>query len=149
MKKIIASVLVALSLASSVVADSKVTSIGIAEDYGLGLSMQFMKTLDLSVGHAGAGVDFIFYRYNFMPKSKFFSKRPMNFYVAGGGGYVWQNFGGMSEGVIVRVPVGVNWEFHEKWVLHASTAPALNFQKNKNNELTSTVIGTIGVRYLF
>ncbi len=132
-------------------------AIGAAEDYGFGVTMQFKKMIDVSVGHAGAGADFIFFRYNFMPQSKFFSKKPLNFYVGGGVGYVWDNkFAGMSRGLILRTPVGADWRFHNKWSVYISASPALNLQQEytKNNVIYDKrtkflVMGTIGIRYLF
>ena len=132
-------------------------AIGMAEDYGLGLTMQFKKMIDVSVGHAGVGVDFIFFRYNFMEKSKFFSKRPMNFYVAGGGGYVWdKNFAGMRQGAIARLPIGADWQFARKWSVYLSASPAVNFQKEydeggvtHDRDTKFLVMGTLGIRFLF
>jgi hypothetical protein len=155
-KRILISMLFALGLMTAVnAAETSVTSssshrfaIGAAEDYGFGVTMQFDKMIDFSVGHAGTGADFIFYRYPFMPKSKFFSKKPLNFYVGGGLGYVWDdNFAGMKKGAVVRAPLGADWTFHPHWSVYASASPALNFKEDSGTSFI--VIGTIGIRYLF
>ena len=173
MKKILLTVLLTLGLSTAAIAENPAKegeytapdsstmdfsgdydfAIGIAEDYGLGLTMQFKKRIDVSVGHAGAGVDFIFFRYNFMPNSKFFSKRPMNFYVAGGAGYVWDtNFAGMRQGAIARLPLGADWQFARKWSVYLSYSPVINFQKenaNGDRDTTFENMGTLGIRFLF
>ncbi len=132
-------------------------AIGVAEDYGLGLTMQFKKLIDVSVGHAGAGADFIFFRYQFLKDSKFFSKKPLNFYVGAGAGYVWADtFAGMRKGAVIRTPIGADWQFHRTWSVYLSASPAVNFQQEytKNNvtvkrDTDFLLIGTIGIRYLF
>jgi len=133
-------------------------ALGMAEDYGLGVTLQLNHLVDLSLGHAGVGADFIFFRYAFMPRSKFFSKRPLDFYVGGGLGYVWDSgFAGMREGLILRTPVGAEWKFHKKWAAYLSAAPAINFQnEQKSNGVVTVdsgpeliVMGTVGIRYLF
>jgi len=165
MRKVLLLALLIAGLSTAAVAEGAATAtdargfaIGVAEDYGFGLSMQFNNRIDVSVGHAGAGADFIIYRYNFMPESKFFSTKPMNFYVGAGGGYIWDDsFAGMKRGGIVRAPIGADWQFHRKWAVHLSASPALNFQQEQTkNGVVSVkrgtefvVIGTIGIRYLF
>ena len=178
MKKVLLVALLTLGLSTAAVAENPATegtytapdastldfsgdydfAIGVAEDYGLGLTMQFKKMIDVSVGHAGAGADFIFYRYDFMPQSKFFSKKPLSFYVGGGAGYVWDdNFAGMRQGWILRTPVGADWRFHNKWSVYLSASPALNLQQEQTQNGVVTVdkgteflvMGTIGIRYLF
>jgi len=178
MKKILLGALLTLGLSTTAVAENPATegtytapdastldfsgdydfAIGVAEDYGFGLTMQFKKMIDVSVGHAGAGADFIFFRYKFMENSKFFSKKPLNFYVGGGAAYVWdESYAGMKEGVILRAPIGVDWQFANKWGVYLSASPALNLrsEQTKNGIVTQDketkflVIGTIGIRYLF
>jgi len=123
-------------------------AIGAAQDYGFGVTMQFGRMIDLSVGNAGTGVDYIITRYPFMPTSKFFSKRPLNFYVGAGLGYIWNDsFAGMKKGVVVRAPLGVDWTFHPHWSVYGSAAPALNFKQESGTNFS--VMGTIGIRYLF
>ena len=159
MKKILFIMLLALGLSTVAMAAGPAKksndynfAMGIAEDYGLGLTMQFKKRIDVSIGHAGVGADFIFFRYNFMKNSKFFSKRPLDFYLAGGGGYVWDNFAGMKEGAIARLPIGAHWQFARKWGVYLSYSPAINFQKATNSVSRDTrfvSMGTLGIRLLF
>jgi len=165
MKKVLLPVLLILGLSTAAFAegtasasDTRGFGIGVAEDYGFGLTMQLKNRIDISVGHAGAGADFIIYRYNFMPKSKFFSRKPMNFYVGAGGAYVWDDsYAGMKKGGIVRAPIGADWQFHRRWAVYLSASPALNFRQEQTNngvvsvkrETTFVVIGSIGIRYLF
>ena len=138
-------------------------AIGANVDYGPGLTMQFKKMIDVSIGIDGAGADFIFFRYDFMPNSRFFSKRPLNFYVGGGLGYVWEddingnNGHGLNvpnKGLVLRTPIGVDWRFHNKWAVYLSAAPLLNFEadtaaNNNNGDVEFDVMGTVGIRYLF
>ena len=133
-------------------------ALGANIDYGLGLSMQFKKMIDVSVGHAGIGADFLFFRYDFMPRSKYFSKRPLSFYIGGGLGYFWDDkFSNMREGLVVRTPIGADWRFDKEWAVYLSASPSINFQEEqtKNRVITHSkenefsVMGTVGIRYLF
>jgi hypothetical protein len=130
-------------------------AIGVAEDYGFGLTMQFKKMIDVSVGHAGVGADFIFFRYNFMEKSKFFSTKPLNFYVGGGAGYVWdEKYANLRKGLMFRTPIGADWQFANHWGVYLSAAPAINLEadtveNNNDGGAKFIVMGTIGIRYLF
>ncbi len=128
-------------------------ALGVAVDYGFGVSMEFKDVIDVSLGHAGIGADYKFFNYKFMPKSKYFSKRPLNFYIGGGLGYIWDDkFSNMREGFIVRTPIGADWQFDEKWSTYLSASPAINFQNaydNKSSDTKFIVIGTVGIRYNF
>ncbi len=138
-------------------------AIGAALDYGPGLTLQFKKMIDFSVGIDGLGADFIFFRYDFMPDSKFFSKRPLNFYVGGGAGYVWEEsnsgnnghgLGVPNRGVVLRTPIGADWRFHKKWAAYLSTSPLINFEEdtdanNNDGDVEFKVMGTVGIRYIF
>lgn len=138
-------------------------AIGAAVDYGPGLSMQFKKMIDLSIGIDGVGADFIFFRYDFMPNSRFFSKKPLNFYVGGGLGYVWEEanngrnnhgLGVPNKGLVLRTPIGADWRFHKKWAVYLSASPLINFGEdtdanNNNGDVKFKVMGTVGIRYLF
>jgi len=166
MKQVLLMVLLALGLSTTAIAADAAKkgapsnsarnynfAIGIAEDYGLGVTMQFKKRIDISLGHAGAGVDFLFFRLPFMKNSKFFSKRPLNFYMAGGGGYIWDaNFAGMRQGYMARLPLGADWQFARRWSVYLSYSPAINFQQayeSKPKDMKFVSIGTLGIRFLF
>jgi len=173
MKKVLVSSLISICLSTLAIADDPLDednfnipnsktlvlknksdfAVGVAVDYGVGVSMQYKKLVDVSLGHAGIGADYLFYRYNFMPRNKFFSKKPLNFYVGGGLGYFWKDeFMNMKEGVVVRTPVGADWKFHKEWAVYFSASPAVNFQKkqsNRDSKTQFTVMSTVGIRYLF
>ena len=175
MNKVLLAVLLTLGLSTAAIAENPATegtytapdastldfsgdydfAIGAAVDYNAGLTMQFKKMIDVSIGISGVGADFIFFRYDFMPESKFFSKKPMSFYVGGGLGYVWdEKYANMREGLILRTPIGADWQFHNKWAVYLSAAPAINFEKdtkhnNNDGDTKFIVIGTVGIRYLF
>ena len=174
MKKVLVSSLISVCLSTLAIADNPFSeenfnipngktlvmsnnksdfALGVAVDYGLGVSMQYKKVIDVSLGHAGIGTDYLFYRYNFMPRNQFFSKRPLSFYVGGGLGYFWKDeFMNMREGFVVRTPVGADWKFHKEWAVYFSASPAINFQKkqsNRDSKTKATVMGTVGIRYLF
>jgi len=182
-KKILLAALLILGLSTAVIAANPATegtytapdadtldfggdydfAIGAAVDYGPGLSMQFKKMIDVSIGIDGAGADFIFFRYDFMPDSKFFSKKPLNFYVGGGAGYVWEdgnngtNRHGLSvpnKGLVLRTPIGADWRFHDKWAVYLSASPLINFEadtdaNSNDGKAKFDVMGTVGIRYLF
>ena len=133
-------------------------ALGVAVDYGLGVSMEFKDVIDVSLGHAGIGADYKFFNYKFMPRSKYFSKRPLDFYIGAGLGYVWDDkFSKMREGFVMRTPIGADWQFDKEWSVYLSVSPAVNFQKEQtNNGVVTTkkdtefmVIGTVGIRYHF
>lgn len=132
-------------------------ALGAAVDYGFGVTMQFKKLIDLSVGTSGVGADFLFFRYQMMPKSKFFSRKPLSFYVGAGAGYVWDDkYAGLRKGAVIRAPIGADWQFAQKWSVYLSVSPTVNFQKayTKNNVTTDRdtdflVMGTVGIRFLF
>ena len=183
MKKILLISLLTLSLTTAAMAENPATegtytapdsstmdfsgdydfAIGGTVDYGPGLTMQFKKMIDVSIGIDGAGADFIFFRYDFMPNSKFFSKRPLNFYVGGGLGYVWEDsnngnnghgLGVPNKGLVLRTPIGADWRFHNKWAVYLSASPLLNFEadtaaNNNDGDIVFDVMGTVGIRYLF
>jgi len=183
MKQLLLSTLIVLGLSTSAFAGNLVTegsftapdsstldfsgdyafAIGGAVDYGPGLTIQFKKIIDLFIGIDGVGADFIFFRYDFMPKSKFFSKRPLNFYVGGGAGYVWETsanginrhgLGVPNKGLVLRTPIGADWRFHKKWGVYLSVAPLINFESdtsanNNDGSVKFDVMGTVGIRYLF
>jgi hypothetical protein len=197
MKKILLTTLLTLGLSTAAIAENPATegtyiapdsstldfssdydfAIGGALDYGVGVTMQFKKMIDVSIGHAGLGADFIFFRYQFMKNSKFFSKRPMNFYVGGGLGYIWEDGGtdynpngtpgttwtnddawfGLNQGLVLRTPIGADWTFANNWSAYLSASIALNFKQEQTTNGVVTresnvdflIMPTVGVRYLF
>lgn len=160
MNKILLSLLLTLGVSTSVMAENLLEfkgksdfALGVGIDYGLGVSMEFKEVIDLSLGHAGIGADYKFFNYKFMPKSKYFSKRPLNFYVGAGLGYVWaDDFSRMREGFVLRTPVGAKWKFDKDWSAYFSVSPAVNFQKETSKHKKDTdfiAIGTVGLRYHF
>ena len=182
-KKILLAALLMLGLSTSATAENPATegtytapgadtldfsgdydfAIGATIDYGPGLTMQFKKMIDVSIGIDGAGADFIFFRYDFMPNSKFFSKKPLSFYVGGGVGYVWEEgdkdnnghgLGVPNKGLVLRTPIGADWRFHDKWAVYLSASPLVNFEEdtdanNDDGDVEFKVMGTVGIRYLF
>lgn len=126
--------------------------VAIASDYGLSVNVQFGKSIEFIVGADGAGVDLAFWHYNLLPQSKFFSKRPLRFYAAGGLGYAWNDGNSIKEGTVIRVPLGADWKFAPKWSVYASLAPTVNFVKEQTNRDSSTdfeVMSNLGIRYHF
>ena len=127
--------------------------LGVNIDYGVGVVMGYKDIIDLSLGYAGTGIDFKFFNYKFMKKSKFFSKKPLNFYVGAGLGYIWDDkYSNLRKGFLIRTPIGVNWQFDKEWSCYISASPVVNFQKSYGNHSSDTdfsVMGTTGIRYLF
>ncbi|WP_019026492.1 hypothetical protein [Colwellia piezophila] len=126
--------------------------VAIASDYGLSVNVQFGNSIEFIVGADGAGVDLAFWHYNLLPQSKFFSKRPLKFYAAGGLGYAWNDGNSIKEGTVIRVPAGADWKFAPKWSVYASLAPTINFVKEQTNRDSSTdfeVMSNLGIRYHF
>jgi len=123
-----------------------------ALDYGLSVNVQFGKSFEFIVGTDGMGVDVAFWHYDLLPQSKFFSKRPLTFYVAGGAGYAWDDTNDIKEGFVVRVPAGADWKFAPKWSVYASFAPAINFVKeqgNRDSDVELQLMSNLGIRYHF
>jgi len=127
--------------------------LGVNIDYGFGAVMGYKDTVDLSLGYAGTGVDFKFFNYKFMKKNNFFAKRPLNFYVGAGLGYIWDDkYSNLRKGLLIRTPIGANWQFDKKWSCYISASPVVNFQESNGNHSSDTdlsVMGTTGIRYLF
>jgi len=178
MKSIMAGMIIMLSLSSSLFATDIIEegefivpnektldfsenfsiAAGVSADYGLGASIELKDVIDISLGHAGIGFDYKFYRYDFMPRSRFFLRKPLYFYASGGFGYLWgEKFGASRQGFLVRASVGANWNFIDKWSLFMATSPAINFQQEyKEHGVVKTesgtvliVMGTVGIRYRF
>lgn len=123
-----------------------------AFDYGLSVNVQFGNSFEFIIGSDGMGVDVAFWHYNLLPQNKFFAKRPLTFYVAGGAGYAWNNTNGLKEGFVVRAPAGADWKFAPKWSVYASLAPAINFVKEQTNRDSSVdlqLTSNLGIRYHF
>ena len=128
-------------------------TLGANIDYGLGVVMGYKDMVDLSLGYAGTGVDFKFFNYQFMKKNKFLSKRPLNFYIGAGVGYIWDDkYSNLRKGFLIRTPIGVNWKFDKEWSCYISASPVVNFQESHGNHSSDTdfsVMGTTGIRYHF
>jgi len=124
-----------------------------AHDYGLSVNVQFGNTFEFIVGSDGMGVDVAFWHYNLLPENKFFAKRPLTFYVAGGAGYAWDDTNGVKEGFVARAPVGADWKFAPSWSVYASLAPTINFVKKhepyRDSSVDFKVMSTLGIRYHF
>lgn len=135
---------------------SKITVAG-AFDYGLSVNVQFNNSLELIAGTDGIGADVAFWHYDLLPQNKFFAKRPLTFYAAGGLGYAWSDTNGVLEGGVVRAPIGADWLFAPKWSVYASLAPTINFVKEqkshgikyRDSDVSLQVMSTVGIRYHF
>ena len=127
--------------------------LGVNIDYGVGAVMGYKDTIDLSLGYAGTGIDFKFFNYRFMKKSKFFSKKPLNFYAGAGIGYIWDDkYSSLRKGFLIRIPIGVNWQFDKEWSCYIAASPVVNFQESNGNHSSDTdfsVMGSTGIRYHF
>jgi len=123
-----------------------------AFDYGLSVNVQFGNSFEFILGTDGMGVDVAFWHYDLLPESKFFSKRPLTFYVAGGVGYAWDDTNDIKEGFVVRAPAGADWKFAPKWSVYASLAPAINFVKeqgSRDSDVAFQLMSNLGIRYHF
>ncbi len=128
-----------------------------AFDYGLSVNVQFNKSLELIVGTDGVGADLAFWHYDLLPQSRFFSQRPLTFYVSGGLGYAWDDTNDVLEGTVVRSPAGADWLFAPKWSVYASLAPTINFVKeqksnghtHRDSDVKFQMMSTVGIRYHF
>ena len=138
MKKIILATATSLIVASS--AFSSGTSVGLVSDMGLGVGAQFNENINAFVGHAGVSGDYLFLNNKKLGDSKEFT-----WYVGAGAGYFFGDWGGKSGDIDLRVPVGIDWDFHEKWDAFAQFVPALRISDN----LGLGIHGAIGVRYKF
>jgi hypothetical protein len=131
---------------------SSTIKLAVAVDYGLSVNVQFGNSFEFILGTDGMGVDVAFWHYDLLPKSKFFSKRPLTFYVAGGAGYAWDDTNDIKEGFILRAPAGADWKFAPKWSVYASLAPAINFVKeqgSRDSDVEFQLMSSLGIRYHF
>lgn len=76
---------------------------------------------------------------------KFADSNDLTWYICGGAGYFFNDWGGTSGDIDIRLPVGIDWNFHKKWDAYLQGIPALRIGDSTGFEFG----GAIGVRYKF
>ena len=147
MKKIVASLIIALSMSSTLFAGN--TGVGIAVDMGLGVTAQFNGNINAQIGNAGICADYLFIQNNIEPESKIGDN--LSWYIGAGVGYFWSDWGRHNEKnkndekVDLRVPVGLDLDFAKQWDVYLQVIPSLRVGDNVDFGIN----GALGIRYFF
>lgn len=131
---------------------NKSIKVALVNDYGLSVNVQFGNSFEFIIGSDGLGIDYAFWHYDLLPKNKFFAKRPLTFYAAGGAGYAWNDTNGIDEGLVIRAPAGADWKFAKQWSVYASLAPSINFVKEqdyRDSGVELQLMSNLGIRFHF
>lgn len=106
---------------------------GFAFDKGFGVSALINNQFSVMLGNDGIAGDYLF------KQDRFDADVPFTWYVAGGAYAEW------DDGFGVRLPLGLNLNFAQRWNAYAQIAPDLDFDDNvKFGAQFAT-----GVRYSF
>ena len=119
-------------------------------DYGFGINTQLGNVIDLKLGVDGFGADLHIWTMDFKDKSAFLKERPLKFYISGGMGYRW-NDNGQGNALIVRTPIGADWQFSKNaWSAYLEVGPSYNFSEKSNGDRSGfRVMSGTGIRYSF
>lgn len=123
----------ALVVASSVNAEPK---LGFGVDQGFGVIVQLDNKINLSLGDDGVAGDYLF------RKGSFDQNVPATWYVGLGA------FAGWNNGVGVRLPLGVDMNFDQRWDGYFQLAPAIDFDDPHDN-VDFGIDAAFGLRYAF
>lgn len=137
MKKLLLAATTSIILASS--AFSANPTVGLVSDMGLGVGAQFNGNINTFIGSAGVSGDYLFLN------NKKLGNSPFTWYVGAGAGYFFGDWGAVSGDIDLRLPVGIDWDFHKEWDAFAQLIPSLRISDN----IGLGVNGAIGVRYKF
>lgn len=109
MKKIVTAVLVSGALSTSVLAGD--LGVGLGTDMGFGLSAQYKGMINAQLGHAGLAVDYLVLRDNKIAINKDLPGE-LSWYIGAGAGFFFGEWTGHSGDIDLRVPLGLDWDFH-------------------------------------
>ncbi|GLT17955.1 hypothetical protein GCM10007938_17330 [Vibrio zhanjiangensis] len=127
-------ILAASATASAEGGNTHQWSAGMAFDQDLSAVVELDNKYRFTLGNDGAAFDYIFAR------GKFDADVPFTWYVGAGAWSEWDHdeFG-------VRVPLGVNWNFHKDWDMYAQVHPELDLHGGPELQ----VGGAFGIKYTF
>lgn len=129
----------ALVVASSVHAEPKV---GLGVDQGFGVTIQLEDRINLTLGDDGVAGDYLFRKGVIDPSV------PATWYIGVGA------FAGWDDGLGVRLPLGVEMNFDQRWDGYVQLAPAIDFDnhndhKGHHDHADLDIDAAIGIRYAF
>ena len=147
MKKLLLSVLLTLGLYSSTA--SADVGVGIAWDYGFGVTAQFNKNLNATIGNYGAGVDYLFLQEK-IPADGI----NLSWFLGVGAGVesLFQNDNYLA--VSGRFLAGLDFDITKNFDLYLAVDPSLQFRMydngyTSNSNLYFGLDGVLGLRYFF
>lgn len=141
MKKIICSSVIALSMATTLVAGN--IGVGMAIDMGLGVTAQFNGKINAQIGNDGICTDYLFIKNNIEVENKIANN--LDWYIGAGLGYYWSDGKNKDDKIDLRVPVGLDLDFAKKLDFYLQVIPVLRVNNNVKFKLNSA----LGVRYYF
>lgn len=129
----------AFTVAASAHAGPKV---GFGVDQGFGVIVQLDDKINLTLGDDGVAGDYLF------RKGRFEQNPPASWYIGVGA------FAGWDHGLGVRLPLGVQMNFDQRWEGYAQLAPAIDFDGHRDHRghrdhTNLGVDAAFGVRYAF
>ncbi|RSD27921.1 hypothetical protein [Vibrio pectenicida] len=109
-------------------------SAGMAFDQDLSAVVELDDKYRLTLGNDGAAFDYI------IARGEFDTDVPLTWYIGSGAWSEWDHdeFG-------VRVPLGVNWNFHKDWDMYGQIHPELDLHGGAELQIG----GALGVKYTF
>ena len=137
MKKLLTTTIAGLALTSTLLTAN--TSVGLVADLGIGIGAQFDDKINAFIGSSGISGDYLFINNKKMGDS------PFNWYLGGGLAYYFSDWGADSGDFDVRLPVGIEWDFHKEWDAFLQATPALRI----GDDVGFGIGAAIGVRYKF
>lgn len=135
-KRIVVGAISALLLSATAYADK--IKLGVSNDMGFGVTAQLNDQINAMVGDDGAAVDYIFRQGRYKNQNL-----PFTWYAATGA------FVGWDHGYGVRLPLGVNLNFAQRWDAFAQLSPEIDFDPKNGDRADFDLGGALGIRYAF
>ncbi len=147
MKKLLLSVLLALGLYSSTA--SADTGVGIAWDYGFGVTAQFNHNINVTVGNDGGGVDYLF-----LQKKIPLDGLKLSWFLGVGAGVQSLLRDDNYLAVSGRFLAGLDLDITKNFDLYLAADPTLQFRMYdsgfaSDSNLGFGIDGVFGLRYFF
>lgn len=114
-------------------------SLGFGFDQGFSVLLQ-SGDINLAVGDSGIAVDYLFKKGSFDGQNV-----PFTWYIGAGGWIGWDNHG---DEFGARLPLGLDWNFADKWDAYGQLHPELNYNTH-TDDFDLDLGAAIGVRYSF
>lgn len=145
MHKFIAVFVFTIMSSSAFAAKSSQVGLGMALDYGFGITAQFNGDINATIGNDGLGLDYLFLQKNLD------SKYPINWYLAGGVGVDHIFDGNKNSSIKGRAVAGLDFDFASNFDVYLAAGPALKvYTDSDNDDLAKFELDALlGVRYFF